>query len=128
MFVMPVVVLVILVNVIIMNNKYTRIPNEKLFVKDAPYKNYSYLKERIINEKLLPYSCQVCGLPDSWQEKKLSLVLDHINGVKKDNRLSNLRFVCPNCDSQLPTFKSKNIKYQRQFNFSGYDPDIYKKD
>ena len=48
MYVMPVVVLVILVNVIIMNNKYTRIPNEKLFVKDAPYKNYSYLKERIL--------------------------------------------------------------------------------
>ena len=87
-----------------MNNKYTRIPNEKLFVN----------------------SCQVCGLSDSWQEKKLSLVLDHINGVKKDNRLSNLRFVCPNCDSQLPTFKSKNIKYQRKFNLSGYDPDIYK--
>ena len=109
-----------------MNNKYTRIPNEKLFVKDSKYKNYSYLKERIIREKLLPYSCQVCGLSDSWQEKKLSLVLDHINGVKKDNRLSNLRFVCPNCDSQLPTFKSKNIKYQRKFNLSGYDPDIYK--
>ena len=109
-----------------MNNKYTRIPNEKLFVKDSKYKNFSYLKERIINEKLLPYSCQVGGLPDSWQEKKLSLVLDHINGVKKDNRLSNLRFVCPNCDSQLPTFKSKNIKYQRKFNLSGYDPDIYK--
>ena len=50
-------------------------------IKDSKYKNYSYLKERIIREKLLPYSCQVCGLSDSWQEKKLSLVLDHINGV-----------------------------------------------
>ena len=110
-----------------MNNKYTRIPNEKLFVKDSKYKNFSYLKERIIRERLLPYSCQVCGLSDSWQKKKLSLVLDHINGVKTDNRLSNLRFVCPNCDSQLPTFKSKNIKYQesRNFNLNGYDPTIY---
>jgi 5-methylcytosine-specific restriction endonuclease McrA len=96
-----------------MANKYTRIPNIKLFVKNSKYKNYSHLKKRIIKENLLPYICQICKLPDSWREKKLSLVLDHINGVKKDNRLSNLRFVCPNCDSQLPTFKSKNIKYQK---------------
>ena len=111
-----------------MANKYTRIPNEKLFVKNSSYKNYTHLKNRIIKENLIPYECQVCGNKGEWKKKKLSLVLDHINGVKKDNRLSNLRFVCPNCDSQLPTFKSKNIKYQRKFNLSGYDPDIYKDD
>jgi len=79
-----------------------------------------------MKEKLIPYECAFCGNEGEWKKKNLSLVLDHINGVKKDNRLSNLRFVCPNCDSQLPTFKSKNIKYQRKFNLSGYDPDIYK--
>jgi len=112
-------------------NKYTRIPNEKLFVKNSNYKNYTHLKNRIIKEKLIPYECAFCGNEGEWKKKNLSLVLDHINGVKKDNRLENLRFVCPNCDSQLPTFKSKNIKYQRDknfnFNLNGYDPTIYKK-
>ena len=76
-----------------MANKYTRIPNEKLFVKNSSYKNYSRLKIRIINDKLIPYICQICKNEGEWQKKKLSLVLDHINGVKKDNRLENLRFV-----------------------------------
>ena len=115
-----------------MANKYTRIPNEKLFVENSSYKNYSRLKIRIIQEKLIPYECAICKNKGEWKKKNLSLVLDHINGVKKDNRLENLRFVCPNCDSQLPTFKSKNIKYQRDnnnfnFNLNGYDPTIYKK-
>tara|TARA_Y100000114_G_scaffold60183_1_gene55161 strand:- start:1156 stop:1518 length:363 start_codon:yes stop_codon:yes gene_type:complete len=113
-------------------NKYTRIPNEKLFVKNSSYKNYTHLKNRIIKENLIPYECAFCGNEGEWKKKNLSLVLDHINGVKKDNRLENLRFVCPNCDSQLPTFKSKNIKYQRDnnkfnYNLNGYDPTIYKK-
>lgn len=111
-----------------MANQHTKIPNEKLFVCNSNYKNYSYLKSRIIADKLIPYCCQICGNDGKWQQKKLSLVLDHINGVKKDNRLCNLRFVCPNCDSQLPTFKSRNIKYQQQrrFNINGYDSEIYK--
>tara|TARA_R100001509_G_C4734287_1_gene170980 strand:+ start:33 stop:398 length:366 start_codon:yes stop_codon:yes gene_type:complete len=110
-----------------MANQHSKIPNEELFVENCTYKNYSYLKLRVLNDKLIPYVCQICKNEGKWQKKKLSLVLDHINGVKTDNRLSNLRFVCPNCDSQLPTFKSKNIKYQesRNFNLSGYDPSIY---
>ena len=67
----------------------------------------SYLKKRIIKEKLLDYHCQICGI-DSWQGQPLSLHLDHIDGNRFDSRLENLRFLCPNCHSQTPTFAGKN--------------------
>ncbi len=51
--------------------------------------------------------CSICHISE-WQDKPLSLVLDHINGQSNDWRISNLRLVCPNCDSQLPTFKARN--------------------
>jgi 5-methylcytosine-specific restriction endonuclease McrA len=96
-----------------MANQYTSISAKTLFVKDSSYKNRGRLKARILKDKLLDYVCAFCKNRGDWKEKKLVLVLDHINGVKNDHRLENLRFVCPNCDSQLPTFKSKNIKYQQ---------------
>ena len=53
------------------------------------------------------YKCAICGL-SSWMNKKIVLVLDHIDGNPENNLPSNLRLVCPNCDSQLDTYKSKN--------------------
>lgn len=38
-----------------------------------------------------------------WNGKVLQLILDHVNGNSNDSHPENLRFVCPNCDSQLPT-------------------------
>ena len=51
--------------------------------------------------------CEICGITE-WNNKKIVMILDHINGNSENNSLSNLRLVCPNCDSQLPTYKSKN--------------------
>jgi 5-methylcytosine-specific restriction endonuclease McrA len=95
-----------------MANQYTKISNKKLFVKDSTYLNRAALKQRIIKDNLLPYFCFLCNNDGTWKNKKLVLILDHINGIRNDHRLENLRFVCPNCDSQLPTYKSRNIKYQ----------------
>ena len=53
--------------------------------------------------------CSICGMPSVWNNKPIVLVTDHINGHHDDWSLTNLRLVCPNCDSQLPTYKSKNI-------------------
>lgn len=52
--------------------------------------------------------CSICKISSCWNNQPLTLILDHINGQSNDWSITNLRLVCPNCDSQLPTFKSKN--------------------
>lgn len=52
--------------------------------------------------------CSICELSE-WNNKKLVLIMDHIDGNPYNNDLLNLRLVCPNCDSQLDTYKGRNI-------------------
>lgn len=54
------------------------------------------------------YCCAICGMPNEWEGKPLTFILDHIDGDASHNDRENLRLICPNCDSQLPTYKSKN--------------------
>ena len=81
--------------------------NEQVFVEDSTYPRHR-LKERIIKQGLLDYRCSCCGIGPEWRGLPMPLILDHKNGKNNDNRLGNLRFVCSNCDTQLPTYKSKN--------------------
>ena len=64
--------------------------------------------------------CSICGLTNSWNDKPLTLVLDHIDGNSDNNSIDNLRLVCPNCDSQLPTFKSRNKGNGRHYRRERY--------
>lgn len=68
------------------------------------------VKKYILDKKLIEYKCSICGLLPIWNSMELVLTLDHKNGVNNDNRIDNLRFVCPNCDRQLPTYCYKNRK------------------
>ena len=52
--------------------------------------------------------CAICAMDGEWNGEPLTLVLDHIDGDASNNCRDNLRLVCPNCDSQLPTFKARN--------------------
>ena len=83
-----------------------RYKTEEIFCKDSTY-DRTTLRNRIIKEEIIKYECKICHI-SSWNGNKISLQLDHINGVNDDNRLENLRFLCPNCHSQTPTWGSKN--------------------
>ena len=69
-------------------------------------------KFKLIQSHKLENKCAVCGLGSEWQGKELILVLDYINGIQTDNRVSNLRLLCPNCNSQQynPIIKDKLMK------------------
>lgn len=76
----------------------------KIYLVDGVNIKGSDLKKRLIRENLMKDVCSECGLGDVWNGKKITLQLDHINGVRDDNRLENIRILCPNCHSQTPTF------------------------
>lgn len=100
---------------LMINNETKKIDLDKLFCKGSKH-NRSVVRKNIIKNKLLPYKCAICGITE-WQGKTLSLELDHINGENNDNRIENLRFLCPNCHSQTTTYGSRN----QQLTESKYD-------
>lgn len=89
--------------------KLRKIPLEEILVKHSTYTWTSKLKERLYNEGLKEKKCELCGQGEEWRGKKMSLILDHINGIHDDNELKNLRIVCPNCNATLDTHCGKNI-------------------
>lgn len=61
--------------------------------------------------KYSPYVCSICGQKPMWMGRELTLILDHINGKNHDDRLENLRWVCPNCNQQLETTGFRGYRY-----------------
>lgn len=77
-----------------------------------------YIREYLIADQ--SGCCSICSALNTWQGLPLALVLDHIDGNPDNNRRDNLRLVCPNCDSQLPTYKSRNRGSGRAFRRQRY--------
>lgn len=82
---------------ILINNCRRRIGNQSM-------------KKRLIEAGLLEDKCCLCGNIGSWRNIPLVLQLDHINGKNTDNRVENLRILCPNCHTQTKTYAGKNQK------------------
>ena len=69
------------------------------------------LKERLYSAGLKRRACELCGQGEAWNGRRMALILDHINGVRDDNRLGNLRIVCPNCNATLETHCGRNAAF-----------------
>ena len=89
------------------NQATTKYTLDEILVENSTYLDLSRLKKRLIKNGLLEYKCAICGNTGEWNGNPLSLQLDHINGNHTDNRLENLRLLCPNCHSQTDTFSKK---------------------
>ena len=84
---------------------------ENVFCKDstASQKTLRTWYKKISDDS----KCEICGQNKLWNGKEMVMVLDHINGNNHDNRLENLRWICPNCGTQLDTFTGRNIKKKK---------------
>ena len=103
----------------IYKNLITKEITPEIVLKDNCKHSRTVLRRCILKNNLLPYKCDICGITE-WNNKTLSLELDHINGKNNDNRLENLRFLCPNCHSQTTTYGSRN----QQINYTKSDYNI----
>lgn len=92
--------------------KYQKIIDGDKSIMRANYNPYAF-KEDILKEQ--GGVCAICELPPIWNGKPLVFILDHIDGHASNNKRDNLRCICPNCDSQLDTYKSKNKNGDRHY-------------
>ena len=78
----------------------------EILVSKSPYRCNRRLKMRLIEAGLKEKKCEKCGLTE-WLQNDIPIELHHINGIKTDNRLSNLQFLCPNCHAQTENYRGR---------------------
>jgi len=87
-------------------------PLEEVLVVDSTYSRGT-LKRRLFGEGLKDRRCELCGQGEEWRGRTMALILDHVNGKATDNRLVNLRIVCPNCAATFDTHCGRNLRLVR---------------
>lgn len=87
--------------------KQREVPLDQVLVEGSTIGS-SHLKKKLYRAGLKERRCELCGQGEEWRGRRMSLILDHVNGVRNDNRLENLRIVCPNCNATLDTHCGRN--------------------
>ena len=90
--------------------KTTKFTPESVLHENFPKRRNVLVKKIVIENGFLDNECSICKLGPEWNGVKLVLQLDHINGIYNDNRIENLRILCPNCHSQTATYAGKNAR------------------
>ena len=98
-----------------------RADSNHIFCENSKYTSRQEIKKKLLQEKGFKYECVICKNTGEYNKLPLSLQLDHINGINDDNRVENLRFLCPNCHSQTSTFSGKRFKKRKSRCYSVVD-------
>ncbi len=93
-------------------NLVRRTPLEEILVEGSSFSRGT-LKKRLYDHGLKERKCELCGQTEMWRGERMSLILDHINGVRNDHRIENLRIVCPNCAATFSTHCGRNVPRER---------------
>jgi hypothetical protein len=87
-------------------------PIEEILVEHSSFSR-GHLKERLYQAGLKYPICESCGQGENWRNRRMAMILDHTNGISNDNRLENLRILCPNCAATLDTHCARNKRVVR---------------
>jgi transposase-like protein len=91
-------------------------PLDEILVEHSTYSR-NHLKDRLYLGGLKSPVCELCGQGELWRGSRMAMILDHVNGVRNDNRIENLRVVCPNCAATFDTHcgrKNRNEVAERE--------------
>lgn len=88
---------------------YRKIDLSDILAGNQPQYQSNKLRLRLLEEGVKEHKCELCGISE-WLGHPAPLELDHIDGVRHNHKLENLRLLCPNCHSQTDTYRGKNTR------------------